>query len=129
MVKAIIKETCIMILLCVCVILLFGIVFYDYIPVSKVVPNKVAYEVPDDIQEELQIDVEKEQITTQTITYSLSGSDLSQFANSGRLEEGKPNPFAPYTETSSNATITNGITTGGNSTGNSGTYYPNTGTK
>lgn len=128
MVKTIIKETCIMILLCVCIILVFGIVFYDYIPLSKVVPSKVAYEVPEDVKEELQIDVEKEQITTQTITYSLSGSDLSKFTSSGRLEEGKPNPFAPYTENNNNSVIPNG-TTGGNGSGNSGLYYPNTGTK
>jgi len=133
MIKSVIKEICIMLLLCVCVALVFGIAFYDYIPLSKVVPNKVAYEAPEEIKEELDINVETEEITTQTITYSVDADDLSQFQSSGRLEEGKQNPFSSYTESTDNSTIIDGNTTsstngttGGSS---SGTYYPNTGTK
>ena len=39
MFKTIIKETFIMLLLCVAIVLIFGIVFYEYIPVNKVVPK------------------------------------------------------------------------------------------
>lgn len=129
MIKSIIKEICIMVLLCACAALIFGIVFYDYIPLSKVVPNKVAYEVPEEIKQDLETDVETEEIKTQTITYSVDSQDLSQYQNSGRLEEGKLNPFALYTETTNNSTIIDGNTTSNTNSSSGGTYYPNTGTK
>ena len=122
-----------MLLLCTCVILVFGITFYDYIPLSKVVPQKVSYEVPEEIKEDLEINVETDEITTQTITYSVDAYDLSQYQSSGRLEEGKPNPFSSYIESTDNSTILEGNTTSsinGTTGGNSnGTYYPNTSTK
>ena len=46
-----------MVLLCVAVILIFAIVFYDFIP-NDVIPNKVAYTVPDDIAAELKEEVD-----------------------------------------------------------------------
>ena len=58
MIKTIIKETFIMILLCVAIILILGILFYDYIPSNKVVPIKEAYETPNNVKEEI-----NEQIT------------------------------------------------------------------
>lgn len=132
MIKNVLKEICIMLLLCACIILIFGIAFYDYIPLSKVVPNKVAYEAPEEIKQELEIDVETEELTTQTITYMVDADDLSQYQSSGRLEEGKQNPFSPYTETTDNSTIIDANATSnanGTSGGSTGTYYPNTGTK
>lgn len=129
MTKSIIKEICIMLLLCACIVLLFGIMFYDYIPLSKVVPNKVAYEVPEEIKQDLETNVETEEIKTQIITYSVDSKDLLQFKNSGRLEEGKLNPFALYTESTSNNTITSGNTISNTNSNSGGTYYPNTGTK
>ena len=43
MVKSIIKEIIIMLLLCVAILLILGVLFYDYIPSNKVVPGKIAY--------------------------------------------------------------------------------------
>lgn len=129
MIKKIIKEICIMILLCACVVLIFGIAFYEYIPLSKVVPNKVAYEVPEEIKQDLETNVETEEIKTQTITYSVDSQDLSQYKNSGRLEEGKLNPFSIYTETTNNSTIIDGNTSSSTNSSSGGSYYPNTGTK
>ena len=136
MVKTIIKETCIMLLLLACVVLIFGIAFYEYIPISKVTPSKVAYEVPEDIKQDLELDVSQEGIQTQYITFSVDGRDLDQYEDSGRLVEGKLNPFAPYSETSNNSTTTNGTVSDGNEVpvnntnkNSVGTYYPNTGTK
>ena len=133
MIKSVLKEISIMILLCACIVLVFGITFYDYIPLTKVIPNKVSYEVPENIKAELEINIETEAITTQTITYSVDSDDLSQFKTSGRLEEGKANPFSTYVETNNNSTIVEGNTTsstnGSSGTNSIGTYYPNSGTK
>lgn len=129
MAKTIIKETFIMLLLLVCIVLVFGVVFYEDIPLGKVVPNKVAYEVPEEVKNDLTIDVEKEKIQTQTITYSIDGRDLSEYEQTGRLEEGRPNPFASYTESSDNTTTGGGSSAGNTTTNNNNTYYPNTGLK
>ena len=53
MVKSIIKEIIIMLLLCVAILLILGVLFYDYIPSNKVVPGKIAYSTPENIQEEV----------------------------------------------------------------------------
>ena len=50
MVKTVLKEICIMALLCIAIVLTFGIAFYDYIPLSKTIPNKVQYSVPDEVK-------------------------------------------------------------------------------
>ena len=39
--KSIIKEIFIILLLCIAIALIFGVVFYDYIPNNKVVPSTV----------------------------------------------------------------------------------------
>lgn len=39
--KSIIKEIFIILLLCIAVCLIFGVIFYDYIPTNKVVPSTV----------------------------------------------------------------------------------------
>ena len=39
MLKTVLKETCIMLLLCVAIVLILGVVFYDYIPANKAIPN------------------------------------------------------------------------------------------
>ena len=52
MVKTIIKETCIILLLIVAILLVLGIVFYEYIPITKVVPEKVSYTIPESVRNE-----------------------------------------------------------------------------
>jgi len=138
MVKTIIKEICMMLLICLAIALIFGIVFYDYIPVSKVIPNKVAYTVPEGVQEELNEDVSVQEIKPQEITYSVTESDLVQYKATTVYQPGNPNPFQAYSTGNTNSTIINGTTNNGSTTGggNSGGqngiqyYYPtNTTTK
>ena len=42
MFKSVIKEILIMLLLCVAIVLILGVIFYNYIPTNKVIPNKLA---------------------------------------------------------------------------------------
>jgi hypothetical protein len=125
MVKSIIKEVFIMILLCAAIVLLFGIIFYDYIPVNKVIPNKVSYTVPEDIRNELESEVSEARQNI-TLVYDIDASDLKKYISAGSYIPGKPNPFESYEETVNNSvdnTNNNGNNTntnsgGSNSTGN-----------
>jgi uncharacterized SAM-binding protein YcdF (DUF218 family) len=41
MFKSVIKEILIMLLLCVAIVLILGVIFYNYIPTNKAIPNKL----------------------------------------------------------------------------------------
>ena len=49
MIKTVFKEIIIILLLCLAILLILSVLFYDYNPISKVVPNKIAYTVPENI--------------------------------------------------------------------------------
>lgn len=136
MVKSILKELCIIILLCIATVLVFGIAFYDFVPISKIVPNKVAYTVPQEIQNELNEDVTVQEIKPQQITYSVTSSDLKQYQSATVYQPGNPNPFQAYSTGNGNSTIINnstGNTTTGGSAGSSNNgiqyYYSNSSLK
>lgn len=105
MIKTIIKETFIMILLCVAIILILGILFYDYIPSNKVVPVKEAYETPNDVKEEV-----NEQITEiekTEISYEVTEKDLKLYKQTSSYKPGKPDPFADLTNETTNTNVNN----------------------
>ena len=97
MAKEVFKEIFIMLLLLVAVLLLFGVIFYDYIPTSKVIPNKVAYIVPEEVKEELD-SVLQDTKDTITLTYEIDTIDLNRYKSSGSYVPGKVNPFEEYKE-------------------------------
>lgn len=127
MVKTVIKELFIILLLCVAVLLVLGIIFYEYIPISKVVPNKVTYTVPDEVKNELQTTTQTTEPTTQTITYEIDSGDLKKYEKSGVLDKGKANPFSGYLPNNDN-TITDNTagSSSDNKTNNSQNYFYNT---
>ena len=91
MIKSVIKEIFIILLLSIAILLILGILFYDYIPMNKVIPQKEAYTTPNDVQKEL------EEAITETekveVTYEVTDSDLNIYKQSGSYAEGKANPF------------------------------------
>ena len=42
-----------MLLLCLAIILILGILLYEYVPSSKIIPEQVSYTTPEDVKEEL----------------------------------------------------------------------------
>ena len=128
MVKSVLREVFFMFLIIVAILFGLGVLFYDHIPINKVVPNKVSYKVSEDIKEELETSVELQEMQEQTISYSVSAHDLRQYEQSGDYVKGNPNPFQAY-NFSGNTTIIdgNGTTSEGGNT--STLYYPNTSTK
>ena len=144
MAKTIVKEIIIVLLLCLAIILVLGILLYEYVPISKTVPNPVSYTTPQDAKEEL---ANSESVDEDTIvmTYETDATDLSNYKKINNYQPGKANPFSSY-ETNGTTTGSGSSTGTGSSTGNtnsssggngtSGTtnnsdegYFPNTGTK
>ena len=150
MAKSIIKEIIIVLLLCLAIILVLGILLYEYVPITKTIPNEVSYTTPENVKEELlsSSDVDDSQII---MTYEINSDDLSNYRRVQDYKPGKANPFSSY-ETTGENTTENGSSTGGSnssgssssgtstSTGNSSTsnddssssggqFFQNTGTK
>lgn len=122
MAKSIIKEIIIMLLICLAIILILGILLYEYVPASKTMPNEVSYTTPSDVKEELlsSADVDDSQII---VTYEVNQDDLNNYKKVQNYKPGKANPFdSGETTDSSNATnTTNGNSSAGNSNnGNTG---------
>ena len=46
MAKNIIKEIIIMLLLCLAIILILGVILYEYVPSNKILPEEVSYVTP-----------------------------------------------------------------------------------
>ena len=109
MVKSVIKEILIIILLIVAILLILGIMFYEYTPNSKQVPTAVAeYTLSETI---------KAQETQNIIeTYRVDDDDLALDRRKKIYEEGKINPFSKSAEDPSSS---NNSSSNTNSSGNS----------
>lgn len=150
MAKSVFKEIIIFLLLCLAIILVLGILLYEYIPMSKTVPNPVSYVTPEEVQEELAAmdDINEDQII---MTYEVDSTDLNNYRRVNDYQPGKANPFAESTTTTNNDntttstgqnTTTSGSQTTTNTNANSNNtndpnaetssgerFYPETGTK
>lgn len=92
MLKSVIKEIFIILLLSVAILLILGILFYDYIPINKTIPAKEAYVTPENVKKEIGETIsESEKVE---VTYEVTDSDLDLYKQSGSYTEGKANPFA-----------------------------------
>lgn len=141
--KSIMKEIIIVLLLLLAIILVLGVFLYDYIPTSKIVPKIEQYQVPNNIKEELEKNVNDIQDGQAQIIYEIDGTDLKNAEKSKDYQKGKVNPFSQDTvgnstgNTTSNTsgnTAKNNTTTKNNTVSNKnsnsvGNYLPQTGTK
>lgn len=128
MLKSIAKEVGIVILLITTIILVIGIVFYDYIPKNNSIPIKrQAYEFSEDIKSELQENVEEGENVI--ITYYLDETDLDAYESKNDYDKGNPNPFS-LTSTESSTEVTNNNINSNNkvsNTENKEVYYNKSG--
>lgn len=123
MAKSFIKELIIVLLLCLAIILLLGILMYEYVPNNKTLPNEVAYTTPSSVKEELlsSSDVDDTQII---MTYEVNQDDLNNYKKVQDYKPGKANPFAASSSTeseSSEETKTTNTVTGSSSSSKSST--------
>ena len=95
MAKNVIKEIIIVLLLLLAIILVLGVILYDYVPTNKRVPDKVSYTTPQNVKEELQNsqDVDKDKVI---LTYTLDQNDLYNYQITNDYRPGKTNPFSSY---------------------------------
>lgn len=152
MAKNIIKELIIVLLLCLAIILILGILMYQYVPVAKTIPNPVSYTTPTEAKEELQesSEVNEEQIV---MTYEINSSDLNNYKRTQDYKPGKANPFSSFetqtgsnqgngtsnntsnktenstTESSNSGNSNSGNSNNGNTTTSGGEYFQDKGTK
>ena len=140
MTKSILKEIIIVLLLCLAIILVLGIILYEYVPISKTIPNQVEYTTPEGAKQEL---LESGSLDTSQVimTYEVNSDDLNNYKRVKNYNPGKANPFSSYetpveeTErnntnsingTSTTGTASSGSTTTGSGSGGSTTSGGNT---
>ena len=94
--KNFLKELMITILLCIALVLILAVIFYDYIPINKTIPEPVEYTTPaslSEVKEELNKAVQNEEERI-IVTYEIDDSDLSGYKKQGSYKEGKVDPFS-----------------------------------
>ena len=133
MVKSVIKEILNMLLLCIAIVLIFGLLFYDYIPTNKMIPAKEAYVTPNEVKEEINETITELEKTE--ISYEITDADLNIYKQSSSYKPGKKDPFSLSVENTSSTNgnkNNNGNTSNGDNgnnqnidTSNSGKSDPN----
>ena len=148
--KDIIKEIIIILLLTLAIILILGVLLYEFVPTNKIIPEKVSYTTPENVREDLQA-AENAGDDNIVVTYQINATDLSNYKKINEYVPGKKNPFESVESNektedgSTNTSNSQGSTTSENTTGsststdtktntstssNSGTsYLPDKGTK
>lgn len=105
MIKSILKEIIITLLLCLAILLVLSILFYDYNPLNKIIPNQIAYSTPEEIRNEIEQNEVKDVLEGGiNIVYSIDSSDLNIYKKSNSYVAGKQNPFAEIAEEVTNET-------------------------
>lgn len=131
MAKNIIKEIIIVLLLCLAIILVLGILLYEYVPMTKTIPNEVAYTTPENVKKELadETTIDESQII---MTYEIDSTDLNNYKRIQDYKPGKANPFSSYetqvedTENSENGSSTNSSSGTSNNTNSQTSTTENT---
>ena len=117
------KEIFIMALLLMIVVFMIGLVFYEYMPNKKVIPEAISYSADSSTTKILQEiaastgsgDDDSSGVDDILLqSYSIGQQELSTAASKHSYTSGKTNPFAEYVEPVSNTvnnTTVNGTTT------------------
>lgn len=98
MVKTVLKEVFIELLLVIAILVVVAILFYDYNPINKVIPNKIAYTTPENIKNELKEENIETEVSIENKVYTIEGSDLNIYKKSKTYNPSKENPFASTVE-------------------------------
>lgn len=118
MTKNIIKEIIIILLLTLAIILVLGVLLYEYVPMNKIIPEKVSYTTPEQVKTELDADV-SESDEELYIDYHIDSTQLNNYKKIQEYVPGKKNPFESL-ENNSNTTTEGTTSTTQNGTQNNG---------
>lgn len=97
MAKTILRETIIILLLCLAIILVLGVVLYNYVPINKIVPEEVSYTQTEEVKKAIEESVSAEN-TQVILTYEIDETDLDNYEKVKDYKPGKTNPFSAYQE-------------------------------
>ena len=123
MAKNVIKEIIIILLLCLAIILILGILLYEYVPMTKTIPNPVSYTVPEEVETEIQDTSDDVLLSFNNDSESIDSTELNNYERINNYQPGKANPFSSYEDTTS--TSGENTTTGNSSTGGSSSSTTN----
>ena len=120
--KNIIKEIIIFLLLTLAIILVLGVVLYQYVPTNKIIPETVSYTTPEKVKTELQTD-ENVDTSEVVVTYQIDSTDLSNYKKINEYVPGQKNPFASIKQdnTTTDGNTTSDTTANTNTTSNGNT--------
>ena len=125
--KNIFKEIIIVLLLALAIILILGVLLYEYVPANKIIPEKVSYTTPEEIKVELEQDV-SEETEELYIDYHIDSTQLNNYQKIQEYVPGKKNPFSSVQNEKPEGNLTNGNSQNNTDDENTG-YLPNKGTK
>lgn len=112
MAKTILKEILIILLVCVAIVLLMAVIFYNYIPTNKVIPAKVtAYQLPQNVEEIIN-ETTIDSYNSSSINYTIDNADLSKYQATQSYNPGKADPFSAASEETNPSINDNGTGTG-----------------
>ncbi len=129
-----IKELIIMLLVCLLAMLLLAVVFYDYIPARKVIPEVITYKANDEVTGLLADDIDSEDSEVVATfeqgeyEYEVSSSELNNYKTKNDYVPGRSDPFASIennnyiaddTDTNTSSGTSTNTTTGSNSSSSS----------
>ncbi len=90
--KNIIKEIIIILLLALAIIMVLGVLLYEYVPANKIIPEKISYTTPENVRTELE--TSQNNINDEIIvTYEIDATDLNNYKKIQEYVPGKKNPF------------------------------------
>lgn len=123
--KSLSKELFIMALLLMIVVFIVGIIFYEYMPNNKTVPEPITYQADSSttsVIQEIAATTTSTGNSTATETqsviksYSIGTKELTSAAAKNSYTSGKTDPFAAYNEVTTNTTDGNPTGTTDNTT-------------
>ena len=90
--KNVIKEIIIVLLLSLAIILILGVLLYEFVPANKIIPETISYTTPANVQAELQTDenIDESEVV---VTYRIDSTDLNNYKKTQEYVPGKKNPF------------------------------------
>lgn len=116
--KNIIKEIIMVLLLALAIILVLGVLLYEYVPANKIIPEKVSYTTPEEVKTELETNVD-EKDDELYVDYHIDSTQIKNYQKIQEYVPGRKNPFGSL-ETEETSTITNDGNQNNSNTSNTG---------
>lgn len=91
MTKNILKEIIIILLLTLAIILVLGVLLYEFVPANKIIPEKVAYTTPEEVKKELETVVSDDE--EQYFDYHIDSTQIKNYQKIQEYVPGRKNPF------------------------------------